>query len=177
MNLSPFTKKVLENTGARVVIKEGFFWTLLHYVVLIITFGGNKSFKTGFVTTIGPIIGVPKSWEGSPPHTSKDITIAHELVHVEQFKKCGLGNAWLGIPIMLVLYIGLPLPIGFAWTRWMLERRAYLANVLLTKQHYGKLAAEVESRRAVKTLFSGNYGWTLFSFMRDYATNWFLKQI
>lgn len=179
MNLSPEAQKLLEKNKARIVIKEGWFWNCLHYIVMIITFGGNKSFKTRFVTTIGPMIGVPNHWVGTPSTTRRTATIRHELVHVGQFKKCGLGNAWLGLPIMFLIYVMLPFPMGIAWGRWVLERRAYLENLRIMKERYGVYAAEVEASRIVDMLTGGGYGWTLipFGFVKRYCKNWLLTNI
>lgn len=43
--------------------------------------------------------------------------LEHELVHVRQWLDLG--------PVMWLMYVGLPLPVGLAWTRYYLEREAY----------------------------------------------------
>ena len=53
----------LKDEGTRIVLKTGWFWNLLHWLVCIVTFGANRTFRDEYVTTIGPWIGVPKDWD------------------------------------------------------------------------------------------------------------------
>ena len=171
-------KFLLERHGARLVKKRGWFWNTLHWIVAIITFGGNRSFKTGFVTTLGPIIAVPEEW--NPWRGQSESTIIHELVHVQQFKRFGFGNAWLGLPLMFLLYVLLPLPVGGAWFRWMFEREAYLENLRRDKRiGLGDGYMEVHAMRVVERLFGGAYGWTLppLPCVKRYGVRWLLKNV
>ena len=47
----------LEHENIRIIDKTGFFWELVHYLVCIITFGGNKRFRN-YCNTFGRWIGV-----------------------------------------------------------------------------------------------------------------------
>lgn len=123
--------------GVRVVVKEGPFWEALGWIIYVLSFGRNRGFVTDYLTTIGPVIGIPRSW-GSypfPASTSKEeagrreAILEHEAVHVGQFRRFGFGSAWLGVLPMFFLYVLLPVPIGFAYFRWRFEREAYAVGI------------------------------------------------
>jgi hypothetical protein len=149
----------LRSEGVRVVDKTGWFWNFLHYAVLVITFGGNRRFRE-YYTTIGPVIGVPLGWE-KRGFANRYSTLVHEYHHVKQFRKGGLGSAWLGIMTTGTAYLLLPLPIGFAWCRWRMERSAYAAG----DRAYLSLMPSAAARdrriaRATDQLTGGAYAWT-----------------
>lgn len=181
ITMDPEIQTLLSNNKAKLVLKQGWFWETLHYLVLVFTFGANRNFRSGFITTLGPVIGVPKEWDGS--HISatnrKSATIRHELVHVGQFRKAGLGSAYLGIAPMFLLYVLLPLPIGFAWFRWLFERRAYMENLLWGAKFGSDEYTEEQLEWIFSTLCGGNYGWTLapFAFVKKYVKSWFRKEL
>ena len=144
--------------GGRVVEKKGWFWKALHYVVMVVTFGGNREFLTRYYTTLGGTIGYPKGWEKSSLE-SRIAVLEHELVHIKQCKKFGLGNVWLGLPLYTPLYLLFPLPVGLAYFRWRFEREAYAHGIRcrlkMEPELYDKLIDH-----AVNELTSGAYGWT-----------------
>lgn len=51
--------------------------------------------------------------------------VEHELTHVRQWLDFG--------PLLWLAYLGWPLPVGLAWTRYIVEREAYGAEV----RHHG----------------------------------------
>ena len=81
--------------------------------------------------------------------------IAHELVHVRQFKRWG----WLSMAALQIF----PLPILFSG-RWFIERDAYIVSILLKQQ-------TIES--AVNTLW-WKYGWC---WPRPLMRRWFEAEI
>jgi hypothetical protein len=52
--------------------------------------------------------------------------IKHELTHIEQFKRLGFGNVYLGSIVQGFLYVFIPLPMGFAKFRYKFESEAYI---------------------------------------------------
>lgn len=158
-DLEAFLKEPPE--GAKVIEKEGWFWNLLHYLVMIFTFGGNKVFKESYITTIGPWIAVPAGWLAEPQPATKLSVLLHEIEHVKQFKTFGFGNAIIGIPLTAILYLLIPLPFGFAYCRWRMERVAYLKGIQVAKA-YGASQETIEYlvSRAVEQLTGPLYGWT-----------------
>ena len=148
----------IHEAGGRVVPKVGWFWTTLHYVVMVVTFGQNRSFLTDYYTTIGGVVGYPT--EGSSRSLAERIAVLeHELIHIKQCARLGFGKVWIGFPIYMVLYLLLPLPIGLAYFRWRYEREAYAhginVRVAIEPHRYNGLIEE-----AVTELTTGAYGWT-----------------
>jgi len=149
----------LEQEGVRVVDKTGWFWNAMHYLVMLVTFGGNRRFRE-YYTTIGPVIGVPLGWE-KRGFANRFATLTHERRHVEQFKKAGFGSAWLGLLPAGIAYVLLPLPIGFAWFRWRMERTAYAEGIrayLTVNPSHSERVRRIDS--ATIQLTGGAYGWT-----------------
>jgi hypothetical protein len=168
MQIPKDLKKQLDAQGVRVVEKAGWFWNTLHWCVIIFTFGANRRFRDGFVTTLGATIAVPpgRKW-------TEDLrtTIEHEMVHVGQFRKMGLGSAYLGILPGFFWYILFPLPIGFCWGRWQMERWAYLVNIRACKT---KTHREYAIAHVVRNMTTSAYGWPLppFKWAKRYIENW-----
>jgi len=83
---------------------------------------GGKNFKELFATTLGHSIYIPSAW------TSEQVrsVLVHECRHIKQFRMFGwlFGMGWwapAGIPLFLLFYAAVPLPIGLAWIRYRLE--------------------------------------------------------
>jgi hypothetical protein len=145
--------------SARIIKKDGWFWSLLNCLILVVTCGGNRRFLTGYITTIGPWIAVPSSWWQTSVVQRQKI-LRHELVHVRQFRACGLGSAVFGIPLMFLLYL-LPLPIGLAYGRYRIERAGYLEGIrklVEDNASSGRITLEIDA--AVSELTGSHYGWT-----------------
>lgn len=105
--------------GVKLVYKETWFWKLLNYLTIAITFGKNTTFLLA-ITTIGKTIAVPRHWDLYSSQTKLEILV-HELVHVAQYKR-------LTVPGFFFIYLLFPLPIGLAFFRYKLEREAYAAE-------------------------------------------------
>ena len=121
--------------GVHIVEKSGWFWTTLAWLLYIVTFTIYKRehFLEDFATTIGNRVGFPPSWS----YRSVAYVMPHEARHVWQSKACGLFiSAWVGLPLFFLLYILLPIPLGFAWFRYFFEKDATRATIKeLIKQH------------------------------------------
>src|SRR5688572_24111951 len=112
--------KDLYAKGVKVVYKEGRWWSFLNWLVTVLSFGQNRSFKN-YVTTIWKTIAVPReSWDRWPAVVQLEV-LTHEAKHVEQFRK------WTP-PLFALLYVLFPLPLGLAWFRYKMERDAYAAG-------------------------------------------------
>lgn len=121
---------VSEVYGVRVTSKNENrgFWELLNFLWQSLTFGSGKNLLRSYTTTLGKTIYFPLDWSPEKTDSGDYITLCHELRHVEQYTKLGLGFAPLGFSIFLILYLLLPLPIGLAWFRYAFERSAYLES-------------------------------------------------
>lgn len=153
----------LKIEGIRIVRKRGWFWVALHYIVLAVTFGGQRNFLKGYYTTIGPWIGVPEGWEARSP-VSRYAVLRHERIHVQQARKFGFGNAIAGLPLFGLLYLLVPLPLGLAWCRWRFERVAYVEGIRAKLEFVPSHSYSATRGRlilaAVSQLTTGRYGWT-----------------
>jgi hypothetical protein len=152
------TKHKIREAKGKIVNKRGWFWVALHYIVMVVTFGGNRNFLEGYYTTIGPWVGVPKNWEKRSAE-SRQAVLEHELQHIKQCAWFGFGSPIVGLPVYTILYLLLPLPIGFAYFRWRFEREAYAHGINIKLQWEPHRRAELIDG-AVLQMTSGKYGWT-----------------
>lgn len=97
--------------------------------LLIISFGKNKTFMDGFITTIGETVYTPSSWDAFPDIV-KAVVIRHERMHMRQEKRYTL-------PLYYALYILIFFPIGLAYGRAKLEMEAYAEGMLAKAEFNG----------------------------------------
>lgn len=119
----------------------------------VITLGGQRTYLTQYVTTLGHTIYVPEGWD-SRSASSRLSTLRHELVHVEQFERWG----W---PLMVLVYGLLPLPLGLAYGRARLEWQAYAETLRAVAELEGLDAARSPELHAhiVARFVGPDYGW------------------
>jgi hypothetical protein len=119
----------------------------------VVTFGGQRAFLSHYATTLGRRIYLPDDW-GARPAADRLCTLHHEAVHVAQFARWGF------LP-MAIVYLLLPVPVGFAAGRAWLEWEAYRETVVAVWQLYGAEAARSPALRAqILRRFTGpDYGW------------------
>ena len=75
-----------------------------------LTFGGQRTYLSHYVTTLGHTIYVPDDFAGWHPDHAWQV-LRHELVHVRQFERYG----WLG----MILVYGLMWPFPRAVQGWI----------------------------------------------------------
>ena len=97
--------------------KTGFFMTCLHWVVVIVTLGQIRDFRTDYTTTIGHTIWVPSDWANWAPVDNYAVLL-HEWQHLKQQR-----GWWL--PCWLLAYLLLWLPCWRSLFRWRWERQAF----------------------------------------------------
>ncbi len=169
----------LKRDGIKVVEKKGWFWNALHWLVVVVTFGQNRQFLNGYYTTIGPVIGLPN---GMSAHNADPANLMQEAERVQQFRAFGWGNAWVGLPLFVLCYLFLPLPMGLAYFRYWLDREAYAVGIeweLLHDKGYlpsGKVwLRQQRIQEAVEELTGPMYGWT-WPFKKSVA-RWFEQRV
>lgn len=161
------TKINIAEAGGKIIIKRGWFWKSLHWIVFVVTLGGNRKFLTDYYTTIGPWVGVPEDWEDGDM-ASIIAVLEHESIHIAQCKRFGLGSVYLGLPIFGFLYL-FCLPAGLAYFRWRFERAAYAHGINIKLELLDPVRMDparmawhrkylIDS--AVKQLTTGRYMWT-----------------
>ncbi|HVK85725.1 MAG TPA: hypothetical protein VM513_16515 [Kofleriaceae bacterium] len=125
----------------------------IHYALLVLTFGGMRSYLDGYQTTIGNTVYVTADWDELPAD-SRYVTMRHEAVHIRQFRRFTL-------PGMALLYVLLPLPMGLAWFRAYFEREAYTESIRAAAEVYGIAHVERAGYRdyIIEQFTSASYGW------------------
>jgi hypothetical protein len=125
-----------------------------------------KTFMTDFWTTIGSTCYCPSyAEEGMGTDAWKErhkSIIEHETIHYEDFQR-------MGLLAFSFLYLLFPLPVVFAWGRWMLERKAYLVNIRAEPED----RRDNEIERIVESLWI-NYAWT---WPRSWMRKWFKDNV
>ena len=119
----------------------------------VLTFGGQRTYLSQYVTTLGHTIYVPEDFGDREPDRAWQV-LRHELVHVRQFERYG----WLG---MILIYGFFPLPAFLAWGRARLEWEAYRETLRAVAESEGMAAARDPAlHRMIVERFTGpDYGW------------------
>src|SRR5262245_6532322 len=121
----------------RVVQKRAFWHQRAAAIALwLVTFGGQRTYLTRYVTTLGHTIYVPDDFSDWPAAHALAV-LRHEAVHVAQFERWG----WIG---MILIYGLLPLPMGLAYGRARLEWEAYVETLRAVAELEGLEAARSE---------------------------------
>jgi hypothetical protein len=123
------------------------------WLLWALTFGGQRTYLTHYVTTLGHTIYVPEDFDRWEPAHALEV-LRHELVHVAQFERWG----WVG---MVLLYGFLPLPAGLAYGRARLEWEAYRETLRAVAEIEGLSAAKSPSLHdeIVRRFTGPDYGW------------------
>lgn len=123
------------------------------HALWLLTFGGQRTYLSHYVTTLGCTIYVPDDFDRWHPDQAWEV-LRHELVHVAQFERYG----WIG---MILLYGFLPLPAGLAYGRARLEMEAYRETLRAVAEIEGLDAARDPALHAqiVRRFTGPDYGW------------------
>lgn len=132
---------------------ESRFQRALDVGLRAITLGRMRGYLAHYQTTIGATVYVTPDWEDRSV-TDRYVTMRHERVHLRQFRR-------LGLPVMAVLYLLLPLPMGLAWFRARFEMEAYEETIRAAAEVYGDdYVRSPAFRDAIIGQFCGpSYGW------------------
>lgn len=130
---------------------------------------GNKSFMGSFITTIGDNMWVPDAWDNYTDYDRAEI-VRHERVHLRQQRRYGML-------LYAALYLLVPLPILYAWGRYMLEREAYEETLQAQAEYYGvEYIKDPSNRDFILSVFTDNsYGW-MWSNRKD-VERWYDKAV
>ena len=143
-----------EIPGFRVVQKrDSRLQRAIDRALRIVTFGQMRDYLESYQTTIGRTVYVTSDWDRMDA-TDRYITLRHEAVHLRQFRR-------LSLPIMAIVYLLLPLPIGLAYGRARLEWAAYAESIRAAAEVYGKAHPAGQRFRAhiVEQFLGPSYGW------------------
>lgn len=143
-----------EIPGFRIVRKDlSPFHRAIDVGLRVVTLGRMRNYLDSFQTTIGKTVYVTADWDDLPADR-RYVTMRHEAIHLRQFRK-------LTLPVMAVLYVLLPMPMGLAYFRARLEKEAYAETIRAAAEVWGRAyASSPEHRKYVIDQFMGpSYGW------------------
>lgn len=125
----------------------------IHRFLVVVTVGQMRDYLESYQTTIGKTVYVTSDWDDWSPER-RYVTMRHEAIHLRQFRKYSL-------PVMAVLYVFLPLPVGLAWFRAHFEREAYAESIRAAAEVWGAdYPRRPEYRKHIVDQFVGpSYGW------------------
>ena len=151
-----------QDRAARVVVKEGWFWHVLGWILHAITFGrmSHRTFMERYATTLGPIQAHPRGLA-----RLRDSTVVHESRHTRQSRWHGLFiHPWVGLPFFAITYLLLPLPVGLAWLRYRFELdadRSGFSYAVRNRQDFGRTLEDLlaRARSRADQLSGPEYAW------------------
>jgi hypothetical protein len=143
-----------EIPGFRIVRKDqSRLHRAIHATLVVVTFGRMRSYLDSYQTTIGKTVYVTSDWD----EWSADrryVTLRHEAVHLRQFRK-------LTLPVMALLYLFVPLPMGLAYFRARFEQEAYAESIRAAAEVWGSDYPRATSYRnhVIDQFMGPSYGW------------------
>ena len=143
-----------EIPGFRIVPKDrSRLHRAIHVALVALTFGRMRDYLDSYQTTIGKTVYVTADWDDWDADR-RYVTLRHEAVHLRQFRR-------LTLPVMAVLYLLVPLPMGLAYCRARLEQEAYAETIRAAAEVWGpQVPRSPEYRAHVIAQFIGpSYGW------------------
>jgi hypothetical protein len=143
-----------EIPGFRIVRKDrSALHRAIHVALTMLTLGRMRSYLDGYQTTLGRTLYVTADWDQQDPD-ERYVTLRHEAVHLRQFRQ-------LSFPVMALLYLLVPLPLGLAYCRARLEWAAYAETIRAAAEVWGaEHPRHPEFREHVVSQFLGpSYGW------------------
>lgn len=150
-NLLKETKKEFPNFEI-LQKRESNLMTAIDVFLKIITLGNLRTFMSGFITTIGQKVYVPRGWDLYPP-SSKAKIIRHEKIHMKQAEKYGRL-------LFSLLYIFLPFPVGVAYFRKKFEQEAYEESLKALYEYNGEKSLTPKLRQETIDHFTtAQYFW------------------
>ena len=156
---SPLCERLVEDIRREFprfrIVRKDQAWTqrALDALLRLVTFGGQRSYLTGYQTTIGQTVYVTPDWDELPDET-RYVTLRHEREHLRQFRR-------YTVPGMALLYLLLPLPVGLAWFRTRFEMQGYAETIRASVEVYGPayVMRPVFREHVVSQFLTGAYGW------------------
>lgn len=123
----------------------------IHVALVMITFGGMRTYLTRYHTVLFGKLWVPDSWD-SMTDVDRYVLLRHERVHLRQ-------RARMGEVGMAFVYLVPFFPLGLAYGRARIEWEAYTETILATFETEG-LAAAKRLKKPIADRFVGpDYGW------------------
>jgi hypothetical protein len=136
---------------------------VINVILLVLTFGQQRSFMTGFTTTLGNTVYTSSKWDSFSP-IAQILILRHERVHMRQARKHGRF-------LFSFLYLFCWLPVWRAHWRTKFEQEAYEESMRALLE-YGEDPRNIVFRaRTIKHFTSAEYFW-MWTNEKDVAA-WF----
>ena len=147
---------------AIVVPKDHWVFIIPAWFLFLITFGKftREKFYTKFATALGPLIGIPTTWD----YQSAKETVIHEARHAKQARWLGLGiSPWLGIPLLFICFAFVFFPVKLAYLRFWLELDAdkFMWKQLLKRKLWTDNQVRKSAEFRGRSLASIDYFWSV----------------
>ncbi|MEO8875879.1 MAG: hypothetical protein ABI461_09850 [Polyangiaceae bacterium] len=123
----------------------------IHLALVIITFGGMRTYLTRYHTVLFGKLWVPDSWENMSD-VDRYVLLRHERVHLRQ-------RARMGDVVMALVYLVPFFPLGLAYGRARIEWEAYTETILATYETEGLDAAKHLKKHITDRFVGPDYGW------------------
>jgi hypothetical protein len=143
-----------ELPGFRIVRKDqSWLHRAIHHALVVVTFGQMRSYLGAYQTTIGRTVYVTSDWDDWDPDR-RYVTLRHEAVHLRQFRR-------LSLPVMAVLYLLVPLPMGLSYFRARFEKEAYAETIRAAGEVWGSDRPRDPAYRGhiIAQFMGPSYGW------------------
>ena len=143
-----------EFPGFRVVQKsDAWSQRAIHRLLRVLTLGAQSAYLDSYQTTIRRTVYVTQGWD-SLPDEQRYVTMRHEREHLRQFRR-------YTTPLMALLYLFGPLPVGLAWFRAHFEKQGYAESIRAAAEVWGRdYPRRADYRSRVIGQFTGaSYGW------------------
>ena len=157
-----------EIPGFRIVKKhESRLHRAIDIGLRIVTVGRMREYLDSYQTTIRKTVYVTRDWDDWSAD-ERYVTLRHEAVHLRQFRR------WT-LPVMALLYLFVPLPIGLAYFRARFEWEAYAETIRVTDEVFGRDAARGLRDHVVSQFTGPSYGW-MWPFRRR-VERWYDREL
>lgn len=156
-SLDILEEQILQEFSSFKIVKKStsLLMKIINVVLIVFSFGFQRSFLTDYYTTVGYTVYVPDLWD-STPDVTRIVTLRHERVHMRQRRKYGMF-------LFSLLYVLLPLPGGLAYFRYKFEAEAYEETVRAVNELQpsgGEVVRSDVYRADIMTVFTGpGYLW------------------
>jgi hypothetical protein len=123
----------------------------IHYLLVVLTLGGQRVYLTRYHTIMFGKLWVPDSWDRMGDQ-DRYVLLRHERVHLRQ--RARMGDVGMAFVYLVPIF-----PLGLAWGRARIEWEAYVETIRATAELFGRPAAERLRPEIVRRFTSADYGW------------------
>jgi hypothetical protein len=131
--------------------RDSWLQRLIGLLLILVTFGGQRSYVTRYHTVLFGKLYVPDGWD-SMQDDDRYILLRHERVHLQQRRR-------MGDLVMAFVYLVPFFPLFLAWGRARIEWEAYVETLRATAEVRGLAAARRLRPEILQRFVGPDYGW------------------